>query len=200
MPDGTYAALTKVGSDNESIGWVCFRCSRISPNVSQAAGLVVTDAQIAGGKLTVTGTSPLANQSIELDGRFTTMSDAQRKFAFSVVYVPADCIVQVAAGSATRNAAVARCAVGQPRGVVVNGAISLSGIANGRCNQVTFNVGGAVVGDSVIISTGAAIQNGILMYANRVSSAGHVEVNACNFTGGAMNAINNFPVKVMTFP
>jgi hypothetical protein len=181
------------------VGFV-FAVACILPNVSQAAGLVVTDAQIGGGKLIVTGTSPLANQSIELDGRFTTMSDAQRKFSFSVVYVPADCIVQVAAGSVTRNAAVARCAVGQPRGVVVHGAVSLSGIPNGRCNQVTFNVGGAVVGDSVIVSTGAAIQNGMLMYASRVSSAGHVEVNACNFSGASMTPISDFPVKIMTFP
>jgi hypothetical protein len=84
-------------------------------------------------------------------------------------------------------------------GSAVNGSVSLSGIANGRCTQVTFNVGGAAVGDSAIVSTRAAIQNGILMYANRVASAGHVEVNACNFSGGAMTAISNFPVRVVTF-
>ncbi|HEY2637706.1 MAG TPA: hypothetical protein VGI54_09980 [Solirubrobacteraceae bacterium] len=84
-------------------------------------------------------------------------------------------------------------------GSAVNGSVSLSGIANGRCTQVTFNVGGAAVGDSAIVSTRAAIQNGILMYANRVASAGHVEVNACNFSGTAMTAISAFPVRVITF-
>jgi hypothetical protein len=83
-------------------------------------------------------------------------------------------------------------------GAAVNGSISLSGIANGRCTQVTFNIGGAQVGDSTIVTTRDAIQNGILLYPNRVASAGHVEVNACNFTGGAMTAISGFPVRVIT--
>jgi hypothetical protein len=78
-----------------------------------------------------------------------------------------------------------------------NGAVSLSGIANGRCTQVTFNVGAAQVGDTAIVSTRAAIQNGIVMYANRVASAGHVEVNACNFSGTSMTAISGFPVRVI---
>src|SRR4051794_9662662 len=83
-------------------------------------------------------------------------------------------------------------------GAEVNGAISLSNIPNGRCNQVTFNVSGAVVGQSVLVSTRAAIQNGIVLYPNRVASAGHVEVNACNFSGGAMTAISGFPIRVVT--
>ena len=83
-------------------------------------------------------------------------------------------------------------------GAATNGAISLSGIPNGRCSQVTFNVGGAQVGDSPIVTTGAAIQNGILLYPNRVVSTGRVEVNACNFTGTSMIPINNFPVRIIT--
>src|SRR3954468_17076169 len=84
-------------------------------------------------------------------------------------------------------------------GAATNGSVSLSGIPNGRCTQVTFNVGSAAVGDPAIVSTGAAIQNGILMYANRVATAGHVEVNACNFSGTTMTAITNFPVRIITF-
>ncbi len=83
-------------------------------------------------------------------------------------------------------------------GASINGRISLSGIPNGRCTQVTFNVGGAQPGDIAIVATGAAIQNGIVMSAARVASAGHVEVNACNFSGGSMTAITNFPVRVIT--
>jgi hypothetical protein len=167
---------------------------------AQAAGIVITDAEIAAGRLTVQGKSPVANQTVELDGRFSVQSDATRAFTFSVVYVPRDCIVSIVAGASARNAAIANCAVGQPRGVSVDGAVSLSNILNGRCNQVTFSVGGAQVGDSVIVSTRAAIQGGILFYANRVASAGHVEVNACNFSGGAMTALSNFPVRIITFP
>lgn len=84
-------------------------------------------------------------------------------------------------------------------GAATNGSVSLSGIANGRCTQVTFNAGSAAVGDTAIVSTGAAIQNGILMYASRVASAGHVEVNACNFSGTTMTAISSFPVRIITF-
>ena len=83
-------------------------------------------------------------------------------------------------------------------GAATNGAVSLSGIPNGRCTQVTFNVSSAAVGDTAIVSTRAAIQNGIVMYANRVASAGHVEVNACNFSGTAMTAISDFPIRVIT--
>ena len=83
-------------------------------------------------------------------------------------------------------------------GAAVNGTISLSGIPNGRCSQVTFSVGGAQVGDSPIVTTGAAIQNGIVLYPNRVASAGHVEVNACNFTGTSMTPISDFPVRIIT--
>ena len=83
-------------------------------------------------------------------------------------------------------------------GAATNGAISLSGIPNGRCTQVTFNVGSAQVGDSPIVTTRAAIQNGIVLYPNRVASAGHVEVNACNFTGTSMTPISSFPVRIIT--
>ncbi len=84
-------------------------------------------------------------------------------------------------------------------GASVTGHVSLSGIANGRCAQVTFGIGGAQVGEVPLVATGAAIQNGIFMYANRVSSAGHVEVTVCNMSGGAMTPISNFPVRVITF-
>jgi len=82
-------------------------------------------------------------------------------------------------------------------GAASNGAISLSGIPNERCNQVTFSVGAAQVGDSPIVTTRAAIQNGIVLYPNRVASAGHVEVNACNFSGTAMTPISSFPIRII---
>jgi hypothetical protein len=84
-------------------------------------------------------------------------------------------------------------------GAEVNGLISLSGIANGRCTQVTFAISGSLPGDVAIVTTRAAIQNGIVLSAARVASAGHVEVNACNFSGGAMTPISGFPVRVVTF-
>src|SRR3954447_203869 len=83
-------------------------------------------------------------------------------------------------------------------GAATNGSVSLSGIPNGRCNQVTLSIGNAQVGDSPIVTTRAAIQNGIVLYPNRVASAGRVEVNACNFSGTSMTPISGFPVRIIT--
>src|SRR4051812_14781676 len=114
------------------------------------------------------------------------------------------------ANAAVANSNIAANAVGASKvanesltlsdiaGATTNGSISLSGIPNGRCSQVTLNVGGAQVGDSPIVTTRDAIQNGILLYPNRVASAGHVEVNACNFSGTSMTAISGFPVRIIT--
>ena len=115
------------------------------------------------------------------------------------------------AAASVRSAQIAASAVGASEvanesltlsdiaGAATNGAVSLSGIPDGRCTQVIFNVSSAAVGDTAIVSTRAAIQNGIVMYANRVVSAGQVEVNACNFSGTAMTALSNFPVRIITF-
>ncbi len=84
-------------------------------------------------------------------------------------------------------------------GADVDGTVSLAGIPDGRCTQVTLAVPDVQMGQVPIVTTRAAVQNGILMYANRVASAGTVEVNACNFSGGAMTALSGFPIHVTTF-
>jgi len=84
-------------------------------------------------------------------------------------------------------------------GTDITGKVSLSGIPNGRCNTVTFSVSGAQTGQVAVVATKAATQQGIVLYARRVASAGHVEVAACNFSGGAMTAISDLPVRVITF-
>jgi hypothetical protein len=71
--------------------------------------------------------------------------------------------------------------------------ITLSGIPNGRCSTVIFGISAAKVGEVPIVTIGAAIQQGIVLYGMRVASAGHVEVAACNFSGGAMDPISDFP-------
>lgn len=83
-------------------------------------------------------------------------------------------------------------------GTSINGAVSFSGVPNGRCSQVTLGVSGAQPGEVPIISTKAALQNGIVLYAQRVSSVGHVEADICNFSGTTMTAINDLPVRVIT--
>jgi hypothetical protein len=84
-------------------------------------------------------------------------------------------------------------------GTSINGQVNLSGVANGRCVQVTFNVPGSQPGEAVVISTNGAIQDGIVLYGQRVSVAGSVEAAICNFTGAAMTPIENLPVRIITF-
>jgi hypothetical protein len=60
-------------------------------------------------------------------------------------------------------------------------------------------VGGAQVGEVPVIATGGALQNGIVLYAQRVESAGHIEADICNFSGAAMDPINDLAVRVITF-
>jgi len=92
----------------------------LSTAAAQAAGITVTDAKIAQGELTVTGTSPNANQSVQLDGQFTGTSNANKIFAFHLTdYHPADCIVTLTAGAATATAVVANCG---ERGLSARGA------------------------------------------------------------------------------
>lgn len=79
---------------------------------SQAiAAITVTDAKIAGGRLVVTGTSDIG-ETVSLDGHYTT-EVSNRAFSFSLVYVPASCVVSLVAPgttSPTTRAAVANCA------------------------------------------------------------------------------------------
>ncbi len=165
-----------------------------------AAGITISDAKIAAGKLTVVGKSPGANQAVKLDNQFTTTSNAQGTFTFNVVYVPTDCIVRLVAGGAVKHAAIANCAVAPPRGADINGSVSLSGVPNGRCSQVSLGVAGAKAGDMALVATNAPIQNGVFLYASRVPSDGNVTVNVCNLSGTTMTAITDMPVRVITIP
>jgi hypothetical protein len=87
-------------------------------------------------------------------------------------------------------------------GADVNGghiSIPSGTVANGRCTQIDASVGGAHAGEGVIISTQAALQNGIILYAQRVPSDGHVAFDVCNFSGGTQAAISSLAVRVITF-
>jgi hypothetical protein len=61
--------------------------------------IAVTDARIQAGKLVITGTTAAAQTRLRLDGRsdaaFNTTSAADRRFSFSLVYLPKDCIVSL---------------------------------------------------------------------------------------------------------
>jgi hypothetical protein len=87
-----------------------------------AADIMITGAEISGGDLVVTGTTRMARTHVTLDGKFEAISNAARTFTFTVVYLPADCIVEVAksrSSAAPVQAVVSNCG---PRGVTPRGA------------------------------------------------------------------------------
>ncbi len=84
-------------------------------------------------------------------------------------------------------------------GADITGAISLSGIPNGRCSQVTILAAGAKVGETAVVSTQGPVQNGIVLYAQGVTSKGHLTMDACNFSGTSMTPISGLQIRVITF-
>jgi hypothetical protein len=87
-------------------------------------------------------------------------------------------------------------------GADVNGGqISIGGgqVGNARCRQFDSPIGGAKAGEAVVYSTQGPLQDGIMIYGQRVVSDGHVTVDVCNFSGTIQAAITNLPVRVITF-
>jgi hypothetical protein len=86
------------------------------------AAITVTNAKIAAGVMTVSGTSTTGTH-VSLDGLFTEPVGAGGAFSFSVPYHAEDCIVRLTSVGAptvsARNAVVADCG---PRGVIPRGA------------------------------------------------------------------------------
>lgn len=88
------------------------------------------------------------------------------------------------------------------KGADVNGghiSIPASSVANGRCKQFPVAVGGAKAGEAVVLSTQAALQEGVLIYGQRVSADDNVTMDVCNFSGTTQAAITDLPVRVITF-
>jgi hypothetical protein len=72
-------------------------------------------------------------------------------------------------------------------------------VPNGRCRQLDASVGGATAGEAVVFSTKAALQDGVIIYGQRVPSNGHVTFSVCNFSGTTQAAISDMPVRLITF-
>ena len=87
------------------------------------------------------------------------------------------------------------------KGTDVNGSISLAAgsVPNGRCEQFTSSNSGAEEDQGVIFATRGALQQGVMISAQRVPSDGNVTLNVCNFSGTTQAAITNLPVRVITF-
>lgn len=79
---------------------------------AHAAEITITDAKIAAGKLIVTGKTLTANTQLKLDSLFTATSNSSKVFTFNLVYLPADCIVdlvKVGSTAAPTRAVVVDC-------------------------------------------------------------------------------------------
>jgi hypothetical protein len=72
-------------------------------------------------------------------------------------------------------------------------------VPDGRCRQLDANVGGAKAGEAVIFNVKSPLQDGVVIYGQRVPSDGHVMFDVCNFSGTTQVAISDIPVRVITF-
>ncbi len=81
-----------------------------------AASLTVETAAIEGGALMVEGRTTKKNKTVTLDGDFTTRSGGDKRFAFSILYHPGDCIVRLRQGAKRADALVANCGLEGPKG------------------------------------------------------------------------------------
>jgi hypothetical protein len=84
-------------------------------------------------------------------------------------------------------------------GANASGVISFSLGAN-TCATLNFGVGGAAVGEAVIMSyTGnVAVPPGVMFAPFRVASANHVTTRACNVTGSSIS-VSSIGVRFVTF-
>ena len=114
---------------NRLAGSVAF-ISLVAAGAAQAAGVNVSDASIAGGKLVISGTAS-PNSWVRLDGQagsaYNVKAGADGAFSLSVVYHPGDCVVELqnvvsptTVGEAS-EALVANCG---PAGLTARGAWS----------------------------------------------------------------------------
>jgi hypothetical protein len=88
------------------------------------------------------------------------------------------------------------------KGADVNGggiSVPTGYVPNGRCRQVDASVGGAEAGQAVLFSVQGALQDGVMIYGQRVPSDGHVTFDVCNFSGTTQTAVSDLPVHVLTF-
>ena len=108
------------GPRNLAVPALIFSCLTAA-TTSAYADIAINRAEISGGKLVVAGSRTGTAPSISLDKRFTT-GVVSSKFAFSLDYLPTDCIVDLAATGGTggkTRAVIANCG---PKGLNLRGA------------------------------------------------------------------------------
>ena len=103
------------------------------------AAITITKAEIAAGRLVVTGSRTGTATILSLDTDFATGVTGAGNFAFSLTYIPPDCIATITGtngSGGTIDAVIANCG---PRGLNAKGA--WSNVANYTSNDVTTSGG-----------------------------------------------------------
>ena len=111
----------------------------LAPAAASAAGpgITVTFANLAAGKLSITGTASQQGILVTIQGTsFTAMSNAQKQFVFNVVYRTPDCKLTLVTTTGTLPILVGNCG---PTGVNPKG---------------TWNATAAYVGDDLTLYLG----------------------------------------------
>jgi hypothetical protein len=80
------------------------------------AGIRLSVAAIQAGELDITGQTPSPRAVVSADGRYTTSSNRNGRFAFRLAYYPMNCAVTLKSGSIQRKAIVANCAASGAHG------------------------------------------------------------------------------------
>ncbi len=105
--------------------FVCMTALAAAPAAAQQLTvnkMTINTAAIEAGRLVVTGQTMLPGTSVTLlDTGDVTKSDGRRRFAFEVVHLPEDCIVDLKAGPLHERAVVANCAPKGDTGIVASG-------------------------------------------------------------------------------
>jgi len=91
----------------------------IAPELAElieANRFAVATALVEGGLLRITGTTKGKNKKVRLDGVYETRSGADRVFSFEIVYLPDDCIGELAAEGKKIDAVIQGCGAAGPVG------------------------------------------------------------------------------------
>jgi hypothetical protein len=177
---GAYAADTIGSSDiiNESILSEDLKNGEVKTN--DIVGGAVTSPKIHADAVT---TSDLAADAV--DGSKVLDASIAR----------ADLASNAVTGAKVLDNSITMSDIG---GGGTTGLLSVSGVDNGRCSQITVSVSGATVGDVVIMATNGQLQNGVFVHPMRVEANGAVETSVCNFSGTSMTPITNLPIRIYT--
>jgi hypothetical protein len=100
------AAKTDVRSNDEPAELTRLPASRI----------LLDKLEISGGRLVVSGVTPLPNRQVRIDQRYSATSNDIGRFNFSLPYLPPDCIVELKIGALADQAVVANCGLQGERG------------------------------------------------------------------------------------